>query len=193
MEVGSDQARGLIMREHYAHRMPTIQRAFALMENGSMVGVVTFGQPASPSVKVSMMGAEWVGEIMELNRLVIVTRTKNAASFLVGGALRRLPKIPIVSYADPAFGHVGYIYQATNWNYAGVPERVRTDYMIPGRGHSRHGKTKIGDDQMIAVTRLPKHRYWLCRDKRLAAAVLWPRLPYPKGATTRHEPSGVGA
>lgn len=181
MEIGSAQARGLIMTRHYAHRMPTIQRAFGLMDGAELVGVVTFGQPASPWVKVSMFGHDWQGEIMELNRLVIITEAKNAASFLVGAAIRRIGKISLVSYADQGAGHVGYVYQATNWNYAGE-SKPRTDIFSDGR-HARHH----GGDPAKRQERSAKHRYWLCRDKRLSRACLWPKLPYPKGETKRHD------
>lgn len=181
IEVSYHQAKPFIMRDHYAHRMPTIQRAFGLLEDGALVGVVTFGQPASPWVKVSMFGHGWTGDIMELNRLVIVTKEKNAASFLVGAAIRRLGKIPLVSYADQGAGHVGYIYQATNWNYAGQ-SKPRTDIFSAG-GHARHH----GGDPTKRQPRSAKHRYWLCRDKRTAKLCLWPSLQYPKGETRRHE------
>lgn len=180
IEVGYEQVVTLIMRDHYAHRVPTIQRAFSLMEDGEIVGCVTFGQPASPWVKVSMMGHDWDGEILELNRLVITTKTSNSASFLVGSAIRRLPKIPLVSYADKGAGHVGYVYQATNWKYAGE-SKERTDIFSDG-GHARHH----GGDSSKRQDRSAKHRYWTCRDSRLAKSVLWPSLPYPKGPTNRN-------
>jgi len=182
MEVGYDQARHLIMAHHYAHRMPTIQRAFALLENGEQVGVVTFGPPASPQVKISMFGRGWIGTVLELNRLVITTKTKNAASLLVGAAIRRLGKIPLVSYADQGAGHVGYVYQATNWNYGGE-SKPRTDIASEDGKHSRHH----GGDPSKRQDRSAKHRYWLCRDKVLVKACLWQKLPYPKGETRRHE------
>lgn len=182
LEVGYDQAKHLIMAHHYAHRMPTIQRAFALIEADQTVGVVTFGQPASPWVKVSMFGHDWIGEIMELNRLVITTKTKNAASFLVGSAIRRLGKIPLVSYADQGAGHVGYIYQATNWNYAGE-SKPRTDIASSEGQHARHH----AGDPTKRQNRSAKHRYWYCRDRALTKQCLWPMLSYPKGETRRHE------
>lgn len=180
IEIGYNQAKPLILQRHYAHRCPTIQRAFGLVENEHLVGVVTFGQPASPWVKVSMFGHEWRGEIMELNRLVITTDTKNAASFLVGSAIRRLGKVPLVSYADQGAGHVGYIYQATNWNYAGE-SKPRTDIDSGGK-HARHH----AGDPSKRQPRSAKHRYWLCRDKRVSKECLWPKLDYPKGETRRH-------
>ena len=168
------------MTRHYAHRMPTIQRAFGLMDNGSLVGVVTFGPPASQWVKVSMFGKEWTGELLELSRLVITTKEKNAASFLIGQALRRLPKTTaLVSYADQGAGHVGYVYQATNWKYSGASS-PRTD--PKNDGHPRH----FSGDATVRQDRSAKHRYWMCRDKAIEKACLWASISYPKGETRRH-------
>ena len=175
-------ARPLIMTDHYAHRMPSIQRAFGLFEDYSLVGVVTFGSPASPYVKISMFGAKWGGKIMELNRLVVTTQAKNAASFLIGRAVRMLPSIPLVSYADQGVGHVGYVYQATNWFYAGE-SKARTD-IFSGQRHAR----RHGGDRSIRQQRSAKHRYWMCRDKGIVALCLWGKFPYPKGETHRHNP-----
>jgi hypothetical protein len=180
-EIRGKDAKELILTRHYAGRMPTIQRAFGLFENEQLVGVCTFGQPASPWVKVSMFGHDWSGEIMELNRLVIITQTKNAASFLIGFSLRSLKGIPLVSYADQGVNHVGYVYQATNWNYAGQ-SKARTDIFSPS-GHARHH----GGDPSIRQQRSAKHRYWFCSDKRIAKQCLWPKLPYPKGETKRYD------
>lgn len=180
IEISSRQARRLILTEHYAHRMPTIQKCFGLVERGDLVGVVAFGQPASPYVKVSMFGREYQGEIMELSRLVIITKTRNAASFLIGQALRRIGNIPIVSYADQGAGHVGYVYQATNWHYSGS-SKPRTDIDSGGK-HARHH----GGDPSKRQYRSAKHRYWFCRDKQLNQQCRWGKLPYPKGDTVRH-------
>jgi hypothetical protein len=183
IEIGQAVARDLIMTKHYAHRMPTIQRAFGLMEDGSLVGCVTFGQPASPNVILSILGRGTDVSMMELNRLVITTKTKNAASFLVGGAIRRLPKtMVLVSYADKGVGHVGYVYQATNWHYWGETKE-RTDMASESGQHSRHS---MGDPSK-RVNRSAKHRYWLCRDKKTEKMCKWQKLPYPKGETKRHD------
>lgn len=171
-----------ILNVHYAKRLPCIQHAFGLFERGHLVGVTTFGQPATGAIRISMFGHDSGVILMELNRLVVTTTTRNAASFLVGHAIRLLPKsVALVSYADKGKGHVGYVYQATNWYYAGSSSE-RTDMYSPS-GHARH---HAGNPE-VRQFRTAKHRYWYSRDKTLVRACRWPQLPYPKGDTQRYE------
>lgn len=174
----------LILTRHYAHRLPCIQLAYGLFENNELVGCVTFGSPATPMIRRSMFGDNYREVyLLELNRLVIITQTENAASFLIGYALRSIAKnVALVSYADTGVGHVGYVYQATNWLFAGTSEpRICVG---DGSAHSRWAYFAPTTETHI---RSSKHRYWLCRDKRMRKICLWPSLPYPKGETTRHE------
>ena len=116
------------MKIHYARRMPCIQYAYGLFQDSELIGVVTYGQPASPSVCKGIAGEENRHRVLELNRLVILPNSPpNSASFLVAHSLKLLPKdMFIVSYADSAWGHKGYVYQATNWLYTGMTGE-RTD------------------------------------------------------------------
>lgn len=92
-----------ILGIHYARRMPVIQYAYGLFDNDSLIGIVTYGQPASPSLCKGVAGEENRHNVLELNRLVLLPNQngKNNASFLVGRSLKLLPKgLFIVSYAD---------------------------------------------------------------------------------------------
>jgi len=177
-QIASKDCYDLILNHHYAKRIPCIQFAFGLFEDEVLVGCVTFGQPASPWIKVSMFGRESGIELLELNRLVILTSTKNSASFLIGNAIKKLnKKIALVSYADCGVGHVGYVYQATNWKFGGT-SKPRTD-IFSESGHARHH----GSDPTKRQARSAKNRYWLCRDKLQAKVCKWEALPYPKGVS----------
>ena len=69
----------------------------------------------------------------------------------------------VVSYADTAWSHVGYVYQATNFLYTGL-SAARTDTYQPSGKHSRHQEL---EDLNIRQTRSRKHRYiYLVGDKR---------------------------
>ena len=123
---------------------------------------------------------------MELNRLVILPEYngQNFASYLVSHSLKMLPnKTFVVSYADTAWSHVGYIYQATNFLYTGVSAK-RTDQYNPGGFHPRHPKF---NPNQLRQTRNPKHRYvYLVGDKRTKKQMLkelkYPIIKeYPKG------------
>ena len=60
----------------------------------------------------------------------------------------------IVSYADyGGWGHIGYVYQATNWLYTGMTKE-RTD-IFSESGHSRH----YDKEETKRQIRTAKHRY----------------------------------
>ena len=195
--IASDDAKPFILGIHYARRMPCIQYAYGLFEGERIVGVVTFGQPATPSTCYGIAGEKNKGNVLELNRLVMLPdkNEKNNASYLVGNALKMLPHGTfVVSYADwGGWHHVGYIYQATNFLYTGMTKE-RTD-MFSGK-HARHytpGETR-------RVVRTAKHRYvYLCGNrrekKRMRKELKWNVIgEYPKGDSRRYDtndPHGV--
>ena len=124
---------------------------------------------------------------------------KNQASFLVSQSLKLLPKPKIVvSYADTSKGHVGYIYQATNFLYTGLTTK-RTEWRI--KGSNLHSKTvndqttleeRINNpDKFEVVDRPQKHRYiYMVGNKKerklLHNCLNYEIFPYPKGTTSRY-------
>lgn len=76
---------------HYARRIPPISFAFGLFENDDLVGVITYGMPASPSLCKGICGKEYKDMVIELNRLCLLNNKKGEASRLVGASLRLLP------------------------------------------------------------------------------------------------------
>ena len=114
-----------LLNVHYAKRIPQIMKAFGLYNGNSLIGIVTYGIPASPSLCMGICGKEYSNKVLELNRLCLINNDKNQASMLVSGSIKQLPKPTIVvSYADNAQGHVGYVYQATNFIYTGLSEKL---------------------------------------------------------------------
>ena len=158
-----------------------------------LVGIVTYGIPASHSLCIGLAGEENSDNVLELNRLVILPEYngKNYASYLVSHSLKQLPnRTFVVSYADTAWSHVGYIYQATNFLYTGMSAK-RTDVYIPNGMHQRHG-FEVYKHEMYRQTRSAKHRYvYLVGDKRTKKQMLkelkYPVItPYPKGNEVRY-------
>lgn len=100
-----EATKNFILNIHYARRMPCVQYAFGLFDEDYPipVGVVTYGQPASPSLCKGIAGEENRKHVLELNRLVLYPEYNggNYASFLVGQSLKMLPHgTYVVSYAD---------------------------------------------------------------------------------------------
>jgi len=197
-----------LLLKHYARRSCPISYAFGAYKETELVGVVTYGTPASATLREGIAGKDWAAHVLELNRLCCISE-KNMASRLVGKSLKMLPKPSlVVSYADTAQGHVGYIYQAANFIYTGLSAK-RTDWKIKGREHL-HGATvadesrgqvnraewmrqKYGDDFYLK-DRPRKHRYvYLCGDKSqknaMMKALAYSVEPYPKGESKRYDAS----
>lgn len=179
-----------LLHKHYAKRIPSISFSFGLYEDNLLVGVCTYGIPASPSLCIGVCGIEHKDKVIELNRLCIDTKTKNSASILVGRSLQMLPApLIVVSYADTAQNHVGYVYQATNFLFTGTT-RERTDMASEDGKHSRHS---LGDREN-RVIRSSKHRYvFFVGNKKekqeLKSQLRYPILQYPKGETKRYDAS----
>lgn len=189
-----------ILNIHYARRWPSISYAFGLFDNDNLCGVVTYGTPPSTTLRNGIAGSEYGSSVLELNRLCLRENRKNYASELVGKSLRLLPpnKI-IVSFADTAQNHIGYVYQATNFIYCGLSAK-RTDWKIKGQEHL-HGFTiadkfrgvenrakairaQYGDDFYLSP-RPRKHRYiYIVGNRKYKKQVLsrlrYPQQPYPK-------------
>ena len=144
-----------ILNIHYAKRMPSISFAYGLYHYDEMVGMVSYGTPASPSLCKGICGEEHKHNVIELNRLVLKDNLPNQASFLVSRSLKLLPKPKVVvSYADTAQDHAGIIYQACNFLFTGTT-KARTDIAGQDGKHSRH---HLGDRQN-RINRSAKHRY----------------------------------
>jgi hypothetical protein len=204
--IPAKEAEPFLLMRHYAKRMCPISYAFGVWRGTELVGVVTYGTPASAPLRSGICGEEWADKVLELNRLCC-ENTPNVASLLVGRSLRMLPKPSVVvSYADTAQGHVGYIYQATNFIYTGLSAK-RTDWKIKGKEHL-HGATvadesrgkenraewmrqKYGDDFYLEE-RSRKHRYvFAVGTKKHRATIIsclkYPQETYPKGNSQRYE------
>ena len=117
---------------------------------------------------------------------------KNTLSFFVAKCLKLLPPLILVSYADTAQNHHGYIYQATNWIYTGAT-KPRTDIGSEDGTHSRHYDKNI-DYSNNRKFRSSKHRYVNFtgnkRQKKYWRTCLkYEVYDYPKGDNKRYDAS----
>jgi hypothetical protein len=179
-------ANELMISNHYLHRKANVSFAYGLFVHGQLLGVVTFGAPASHAVQKSACRTA-PKLVVELNRLwVDDIMPRNTESWFVARALNLLPGgRVVVSYADTSAGHTGYIYRALNFNYAGLTDADRKtprfDYIVPGK-HSRQAFRGGVAQYTEKVRRQPKHRYWIVtgnkRERRdTGRIVTWPSLP----------------
>lgn len=202
MQIPIARAQSLIVRHHYLHRRAPCSIAFGLIDpNWNVRGVVMYGTPSSAPLRSGIAGKDYADKVIELTRLwVDDSAPRNGESYLIGNTIRRAGKPIVVSFADTDQGHIGIVYQATNWLYTGLSAK-RTNWTIDG--DSRHCQTLA--DQMTAeeireqygsrfslVPRSRKHRYLFITGTRkerkaILASLRYPVLPYPKAAATLGE------
>lgn len=176
------EALPFILELHYAKRVPSaIQYTFGLFHTKKLVGIITYGIPASNQLCEGIAGIENKKLVIELSRLALRDNKQNEASILIGASFKLLPKpLIIVSYADTKQKHQGIVYQATNFLFTGTTSE-RTDASAGDGKHSRH---HLGDLTQ-RVVRSPKHRYVYIlgskRDKKkLQKQLKYKIQPYPK-------------
>ena len=125
--------------------------------------------------------------MLELNRLWVSDELpRNTESWFVSRALRALPPRIIVSYADPKFGHYGYIYRALNFNYAGWTdmERKTPRYDYIPLDSTKHTREAFRSGVAYKVRRVAKVKYWIVtgsdrRDRRALEQLCgWPKLDW---------------
>lgn len=197
------QCEPFILNKHYARRKCIFWAGFALVENGMIEGVAVFGQPSPPIQRHAFRDRDF--RLYELSRVVVQTKTPNAASYLIGNALKMLEPKPcaVVSYADTEYGHSGIIYQATNWIYTGSTISHDKAYIVNGEKlhpttvRDRYGITSpvkwARENGIEMVNPCEKHRYFYLVGNRHQKKEMLSKLKYdvkhkyPKSAKTTYD------
>lgn len=187
-------AMDVVVEKHYLHRKCPCSFSFGLFHNGNLMGVVVYGTPSSAPLRSGIAGTQNKDNVLELTRLWIDDSVpKNGESFLIGTTLKLVDKEIIVSYAQIDQGHLGVVYQATNWLYTGLSAK-RTNWVVEGM--DKHCQTladkysaaeirEIYGDKFSLQERPRKHRYVYLncnkyRRKELLLQFRYKVLPYPK-------------
>lgn len=167
--LDSKTAGQLVVAHHYLHRRPPISFAFGLYVHGKLLGAVTYGVPASRHLQMGACPSA-PDKVLELNRLWLDdSLPRNSESWFVSRTLKMLPPRIVVSYADPVWGHVGYIYRALNFHYAGWTDMDRKtpryDY-LPANPQT-HTRDAFRNGYVTKRRRVAKVKYWIVTgDKR---------------------------
>lgn len=194
-----EAAKYAVEKWHYSHTMPKSKLAkIGVWEDGKFIGVVVFGVGATADLVKSYGLDKTQG--CELVRVALTTH-KAQVSRIVSIAIkilkRAMPGIRlIVSFADPDQGHVGGIYQAGGWVYAGK-SMSSEEYVINGkRWHGRafraskpaHLTTKqaasLMDPDFKTIMGSTKYRYLYPLDAAMRQQIEPLRKPYPKRAAS---------
>lgn len=188
-------AKVLLVRHHYLHTMPGgTQLAFGVFAGPRLLGAATWG--VGPKNAHRLVAGAAPDDCLTLTRLWLADELpRNSESHVLGQVLRALRRHTaiqfVLSYADPAQGHVGTIYQAANWLYTGLSEAM--PLLDLGDGVPRHSRSLAHaygthSRQHFArhgvhvrlIEQAPKHRYLYPLDPTVRERLTVPVLPYPK-------------
>ena len=196
-------AKKLIIDNHYSHKWSSCRYALGLILDDVILGVAVYGYPVGRRVVKSISPLLENDNVLELTRLwVHDSEGKNTESYFIGQTFKWLrenaPNIStLISYADPSYGHVGYIYQATNWLYQGnntmlvkaYKHRVLGEWYHPRSCNAKFGTIKVKtltdiDPNYKREEILKKHRYVYILNKKLKNQIMntlkHPVIQYPK-------------
>ena len=185
---------------HYSKAIPAGKMLkIGAWEDGKYIGVVLFSLGANKSIGTPYGLKDT--ECCELTRIAL-TDHKHFVSEIMMQAVKKLKELCpgirlVVSFADPEHGHVGAIYQATNWIYTGM-SAAADEYVINGkRIHGRqlrslkesnpiykHRTSKefatYLDKNFKSIKGSSKYRYLMPLDKKMRKLILPLAKPYPK-------------
>ena len=188
-------AKEAVVNYHYLHSMPGgTQLCLGVFAGDRLSGVLTLG--VGPMNAHRMVEGAKPSDCLTLSRLWLSDELPaNSESRVLGVVLRLLRRETsvkcVISYADPSAGHVGTIYQASNWLYTGTS--LAMPLLDLGDGEARHSRSlahKYGTHSLkhfeahgIEVRRIPqaaKHRYLYFLDRSWRDRLRVPVLTYPK-------------
>ncbi|MHB1325171.1 MAG: Mom family adenine methylcarbamoylation protein [Thermoleophilia bacterium] len=186
--------RSLVIDCHYLHSMPGVVRCCYAVHLGSeMVGACIFTAGARHAhhllagarpADVATLARFWMADDLPPNN-------ESRVLALILRELRRERNYKLlVSFADPAVGHVGTIYQAAGWLYLGTTEPERYFELDGVRIHPRSASDRFGSNSVAHLRRTgvaivahkspPKHRYAYVLDPGWRWRLSRQPQPHPK-------------
>ena len=117
----------MIQTYHYSNTLPKINKLFlGFYLGGVLVGVVTLGYGTRPKHTIKKLWAELdTKDYLEIGRMCMSDdMPRNSESQMLSQLIKWLkinrPDIKVLfTWADGMLGKVGYVYQASNFIYAG--------------------------------------------------------------------------
>lgn len=115
------QGKPFIEKYHYAKGASKAAVFVHGLFGTELSGVVWWLPPTK--VAAQSVSPDWRG-VLSLSRMAIAPGVpKNACSFLLGRSIRLIKQDgrfhTLLTYADEAEGHTGWVYRACNWKYLG--------------------------------------------------------------------------
>lgn len=192
-------AKPIIVSNHYSHKWTSCRYAYGIYYDNMLTGCIVYGPPVGRRVVDSITKTITFdrSEIMELTRLWIADGFgTNIESYSIGQTFKYLRKEGIrvlISYADPNVGHLGKIYQATNFVYQGNETMLVKAYKFTVLGEVLHARTVVArygstkdailkkvDPNYKKEDDLNKHRYIYILDKKNRKTIMEDLKHLPK-------------
>lgn len=125
--IDKDVAVAMIKKYHYSNTLPKINKYFVgFYLDGELVGVITLGYGTRPKHTIQRIFPSLdTKDYLEIGRMCMTEEMpKNSESQMLSQLIkwmkRNLPDIKILfTWADGMLGKCGYVYQASNFIYAG--------------------------------------------------------------------------
>lgn len=181
-----------ILKWHYSKSVPNVSLAYSVFNAfGEWCGVVCFGVGATNNI-ARPYGLNQ-GQVVELLRVALNGKqesTGKAVAISLKILRKDAPNVRlVVSYADTEQGHLGVIYQASNWFYIG--SSTDSNLIVNGiREHRRTLTSRFGTNSaeklraaghtVSIIKTKPKHKYIFPVDKSLIPMCKSIAKPYPK-------------
>jgi hypothetical protein len=218
-QVNKNIAKDIIVNNHYSGIWTKVSYAIGLFHvsndehkffggvNEKLIGVACYGDPVGRHSGASISELLDRTEVLELTRLFVFDGYgSNIESWFVGKSFEWLRKNALhikalVSYSDPKAGHLGTVYQATNWIYQGNRIRPNDSWSFKWSEddewhHSRTSFVKYGTNDPKAIQTMVSMPFWIKKEprkhryvyillngrerKKLLKSLKYPSLPYPK-------------
>lgn len=206
-KIDCKTARGYIAAFHYSKTMPDSTRyVYGLYYGELLCGVCAFGMGCGKNQYTAICPTIQNGEYLELTRLWLEDSLgRNSESHFISKCLKMLPSVIrfVVSFSDEKQGHVGYIYQATNFIYLGVngggkmlitSDGIEKHPRLLGIYRMRHPEySEYTNNELMDLLGYKytdsgrKHRYVYFKDKKLQKSLHLKPKPYPKKVPLRIE------
>jgi len=200
-ELNFKITKNFIIENHYSHTLGSgVKVSIGFFYNNELVTAIVYGNPIGRETK-KFLHLQEQDNVLELVRVFSKDGLpKNTESYCIGKSfiiLKQKYSIYkyLISYADAQHGHVGYIYQATNWKYIGVQSRTNFGIFLDGKEiHARTCNSQFGTSSKIKLKEifkeriqfedyLKKHVYIMClgshKEKKEWYAK-FTQFPYPK-------------
>lgn len=181
-----EAAKYAVEKWHYSKCLPSGKIAkVGVWENDKFIGVVLFSWGANRNIGSPYELQQT--EVCELTRVALSIHVSPVSQVVIASI--KLLKIQspgvrlIVSYADPAQGHVGAVYQAMNWIYEGT-SKPQSAVMVGGKiVHKKTVQSKRGTIKGLKMSEVAfKHKYLYPLDRAMRRQIEPLAKPYPKRA-----------